>query len=400
MDSQAGKENMSIPTRLDRYPAKMVSRLADELVERYAKNANRVLDPFCGSGAVLVAAMRRGIPVTGIDLNPVASLFSNVKINSFSRKKADILMNDWINFAKTEKVSLPIKWPSKNYWFTPVVIEKYEQLRAASVRLKLPKTNEGKALLLCFSLSVRLCSKADQRSPKPFISKQAKEIRAGKHYDPYRILPTLLEKLSDLHADRPAMNSSKFHLADITRDASISSRIGYHSHVITSPPYINAQDYFRNFKLELYFLEGILPFNIANLRERFIGTERGNLINGILKESLVQDFKRVPGLYLMEQRDSRLASVVHRYLSDMDSAFDFVKQCLAPKGVFILVCGDNLIGGLQIRTFKILQEMLEEKGFRLFDSFSDPICDRMLPPKRKGHKGLIKEEVVSAFRLN
>jgi hypothetical protein len=24
----------------------------------------------------------------------------------------------------------------------------------------------------------------------------------------------------------------------------------------------------------------------------------------------------------------------------------------------------------------------------------------MLPPKRKGHKGLIKEEVVSAFRLN
>jgi hypothetical protein len=41
--------------------------------------------------------------------------------------------------------------------------------------------------------------------------------------------------------------------------------------------------------------------------------------------------------------------------------------------------------------------MLEQQGFVLFDSFSDRIESRMLAPKRCGHKGLIKEEVVSAF---
>lgn len=35
----------------------------------------------------------------------------------------------------------------------------------------------------------------------------------------------------------------------------------------------------------------------------------------------------------------------------------------------------------------------------MFDMFSDRIEDRMLPPKRCGHKGLIKEEVVCAFQL-
>jgi len=35
-----------------------------------------------------------------------------------------------------------------------------------------------------------------------------------------------------------------------------------------------------------------------------------------------------------------------------------------------------------------------------FDSFVDPIKDRLLAPKRLGHIGLIKEEVVMAFRKN
>ncbi len=390
---------MSIPTRLDRYPAKMVSRLADELINRYASNASRVLDPFCGSGAVLVAAMRQGISTTGIDINPVASLFNHVKMNSFSRNKAKELLNRWIEITKEGKEQFPIEWQTKKYWFTPAVIEKYERLRASSLKLKLLETDEGRALLLCYTLSIRLCSRADQRSPKPFISKEAKELRTGKHYDPYCYLYSLLDELSELHADHKPMHSSKFYLADVTCDLTIPKQIGKHSHVITSPPYINAQDYFRNFKLELHLLEGIFPFKITNIRERFIGTERGDLLRGIPESVIANNIQRNSCLYMLEKKNKRLSLVVHRYLYDMDSTFEVIKKCLEPNGIFVLVCGDNLLGGLRIPTNQILEQMLEEKGFELFDSFSDVICDRLLPPKRNGHKGLIKEEVVSAFKL-
>jgi hypothetical protein len=210
---------------------------------------------------------------------------------------------------------------------------------------------------------------------------------------------SLLEELSTLYGQRVHTLGSQFLLADVLNASSIARQVGKHSHIITSPPYINAQDYFRNFKLELYFLEEILPIRVKDLRDRFIGTERGDLLKEVPKESLQNNHEAVPGLSKLESRNSRLAAVVHRYLHDMSRAFDTIKDCLDPNGKFVLVCGDNLIGGFQIRTWQVLQHLLEERGFRLFDRFSDPIGDRLLAPKRCGHKGLIKEEVVSAFRL-
>jgi len=389
---------MRIPTHLDRYPAKMVFRLADQLIDRYASSAVRIFDPFCGSGNILLAANRRGIPVTGLDLNPVAGLLSLVKLYGFNQSNAIVLANQLIEIAQSVKVIFPIQWRTKKYWFTPVTLNKFERLRAACHEIDLQKNGDGLAVLLSLVMSIRLCSKADQRSPKPFISKQSKETRKGRHYDPYRILQNVLQGLS-FHYGKPATNTdAKFISGDVTTDLSIPKRIGKHSHVITSPPYINAQDYFRNFKLELYILEDILPFKIDNLRNRFVGTERGDLLFGISQERIEKNYAMLPKLKKLNSQNRRLSAVVHRYLHDMSSAFDIIKDCLEPDAVFILVCGDNLVGGLRIRTWQLLKQMLEERGFKLFDQFMDPIKRRMLAPKRCGHKGIIKEEVVSAFR--
>lgn len=47
----------------------------------------------------------------------------------------------------------------------------------------------------------------------------------------------------------------------------------------------------------------------------------------------------------------------------------------------------------------ILNSMVEQRGFELFDSFGDKIRNRAVAPSRCGHKGLIKQENISAFRL-
>jgi len=384
-------------TQLDRYPAKMVSKLADRLVERYASNASRILDPFCGSGAVITAANRKGIPVTGVDVNPIAELFSRVKLKGFNPSRASSLAEQLVDIASGAVTPSPIEWAGKGYWFTPGVVSKFEKLRGAAHQMKLSRSADGIAVLLSLSLSVRLCSRADQRSPKPFISKEANENRRGKHFDPYTTLLSVLEDLGASSACVSFHRESRFLLSDITSN-SFARGIANHSHVITSPPYINAQDYFRNFKLELYILEGLLPFRVEELCTRFIGTERGDLLAGIPQEILNLNYDALPSLRVLDQRTPRLASVVHRYLFDLSRAFDNVKHSMGHKAQFILVCGDNLIGGIRIRTWQVLQQMLERKGFTLFDTFTDPIANRMLAPKRSGHKGLIKEEVVCAFR--
>ena len=391
---------MRLATRLDRYPGKMVSGLANRLIERYAAGANSVLDPFCGSAAILVAAKRAGLRVAGIDLNPIAELFYRVKIMGFDSAGAKELGEAWIAEAKRVPAPLRVDWRQKGYWFTRGTLSKFERLRAASRTVALKESPEGWAVLLSYVLAVRLCSRADQRSPKPFISQEARRSRSGRHFDPNRTILKLLDELSALYGVGYKDGvGSRFLCADICDPRSDFRTVGRHSHVITSPPYINAQDYFRNFKLELNLLEDVLPFRVAALRERFLGRERGRLREGIPARSIEEHLTLVPVLRRLEKRHPRLCHVVHRYLHDIGHAFDAVKQTLEGDACLVVVCGDNLIGGVRVCTWNILHAILEKKGFVLFDRFRDPIRDRMLAPRRLGHKGLIKEEVVSAYRL-
>lgn len=391
---------MRLPTKLDRYPAKMVSKLAKRLIQRYASEADSVFDPFCGSGAILVAANQAGLPVSGVDLNPISELFCRVKIKGFDPTRALRLGRAWISEAQGPIEPLPVDWSRKDYWFTRGTLNKFERLRAASKIIPLRNNPEGWAVLLSYTLAVRLCSRADQRSPKPFISQEARRSRTGRHFDPNQIILELLEQLSTLYGvDRQENTRFRFVCADVCDPHRQFDGLDRHSHAITSPPYINAQDYFRNFKLELYLLEGILPFKVSNLQERFVGTERGQLLERVSQESIERDLALIPELRRLKASAPRLCAVVHRYFYDMSNAFDAVKESLGQNACLVVVCGDNLVGGFRICTWNILHTILEEKGFTLFDRFSDPISDRLLPPVRSGHKGLIKEEIISAYHL-
>jgi site-specific DNA-methyltransferase (cytosine-N4-specific) len=389
---------MKIPAHLDRYPAKMVSKLARRLVERYAFDARNILDPFCGSGAILVAGQRGGIPVSGVDINPVAELLASVKLKGFDPSSARRIVSAWTQKAKAAKQACPISWEAKHYWFSPTTLDKFERLRTAFGLLGVCGGREKRAALLSYALAVRLCSKADQRSPKPFISRRARASRGGRHFDPYRIMSRVLAELSVLYGGPTVRSRARIIRGDFLRSRSMVARLGEHSHIITSPPYINAQDYFRNFKLELYLLEGMIPFSARRLAECFIGTERGDLVRGVPKEAIRRNLRCISRLEELQDRSARLAAVVHRYFHDMDCALDVIQRCLNPGGCLVVVCADNLVGGIRIPTWQVLQQMIEERGFRLFDTFTDPILDRVLPPRRCGHRGLIKEETVLAFR--
>jgi SAM-dependent methyltransferase len=375
----------------------MVGRLADTLIDRFASDATAVADPFCGSGAILLAAARKDIVANGVDLNPMAVLLSRTKLRGFDRQEATELCEEWLDRARRRRERFRIDWPEKEYWFSERTLDKFESLRAIAPELRLGRTRAGTAVLLAFCLSVRLCSRADQRSPKPFISKMARTLRSGRHFDPYVTITQILNDLADLYPQSVGPRSRVVR-GDITGDFSLTS-LGRHSHVITSPPYLNAQDYYRNFKLELFLLEGIGGPKVDAIRERFVGTDRGSLLAGLSARKLKYYRSLVRGLREVEARDDRLAAVIFRYCADMQKAMRQMRNSLRPRGKLILVCGDNLVSGVRIATWRVLDRLAIDEGFELTDRYSDNIEDRMLPPKRAGHLGLIKKEVVSAYEL-
>ncbi|HVJ18772.1 MAG TPA: DNA methyltransferase, partial [Polyangiaceae bacterium] len=54
------------------YPARLHPETASALIEAFSKPGDAVLDPFCGSGTVLVEALRLGRRAFGVDANPLA----------------------------------------------------------------------------------------------------------------------------------------------------------------------------------------------------------------------------------------------------------------------------------------------------------------------------------------
>jgi hypothetical protein len=293
---------------------------------------------------------------------------------------------------------MPIRWETKDYWFSAATIDKYERLRFAAKEIEINRSRAGKAVLLALALSVRLCSRADQRSPKPFISKRAAKERRGRHYDPFRCIDRLLGELANLYGKKQVSVPSRVLRVDLTSGQGAFANAGGYSHVITSPPYINAQDYYRNFKLELRVLEGVLPFKVEDLQGRFIGTERGDLMSGISAEEAQSHYELIPELRKLADSSTRHAAIVHRYLKDMDQSLRAICAVVRKTGTLVIICGDNLVGGVHIRTWRALNALMKQNGFSLYDSFSDTIQNRMVPPTRQGHKGLIKQERVSAFR--
>src|SRR5829696_3634596 len=64
------------------YPARLHPATARVLVEFVGEGASRtqpILDPFCGSGTVLVESRAAGLRATGGDLNPLAVLVARAK---------------------------------------------------------------------------------------------------------------------------------------------------------------------------------------------------------------------------------------------------------------------------------------------------------------------------------
>src|SRR5947209_3037882 len=116
--SKKPRKPICSPAQLDRYPAKMVSKLATRLVEDFASDAALLFDPFCGSGAILHAGREAGIPVAGVDLNPYAVLLSDVKLNGFEEARGWQLFQDTVSLASSGASELPTNSSVVFYWFT------------------------------------------------------------------------------------------------------------------------------------------------------------------------------------------------------------------------------------------------------------------------------------------
>ena len=118
---------------LHNYPARMIPQIAKRLILNFSDRDNRILDPFMGSGTVILESALNNRYSTGIDLNPLAILIAKVKVTPINPDKLDSVFTRLkISIPQTsiqEVADVLPKFQNIEYWFKDYVIQDLTKIR-------------------------------------------------------------------------------------------------------------------------------------------------------------------------------------------------------------------------------------------------------------------------------
>lgn len=114
--------------RLHSYPAMLHPLLVDSLLDKYGREGDVVLDPFCGSGVTLFQASAKGYRSYGLDINPVALLIARAKTERYSENLVDEIRELDASAVIRDPIDIP-DLQNGRYWYTEDVIRDLGRLR-------------------------------------------------------------------------------------------------------------------------------------------------------------------------------------------------------------------------------------------------------------------------------
>jgi DNA modification methylase len=388
------------------YTAKLIPHIPRYFIENYTCEGDTILDPFCGSGTALLEARLLHRNAIGIDINPLAALISEVKTQPLDINELSLAIRLVKKEVKNGNGKITVQFPNIDYWFCKDAQDELSRIKFSVENLN-DKFNESiyKFLLVCLSSIIRKSSYADPRMAKTYKSKRVIEkVKNGWGPKPTQYFEDALDKnferIKSL-SERPSPCNSymKVFQGDVRETSALLKQNGIKkvNFIITSPPYINAQDYFRSYKLELWWLGLATPEEVRHLNRRAIGTENivGYNYNSIPKSE-------IPLLNTILNKIWRINKskfyIVYNYFENMKSILREFYKVLKAGSYFCLITGCNTICRIQIPTYKILTYIAEDHGFKRVEIGRDEIRNRSLPPDRNHDGGIIKEEWITVFR--
>ena len=379
------------------FPARMAPDIAQECIEACA-DGGQVLDPMCGSGIVLRAAVEAGLDCTGIDIDPLAVLMSRVWVTPLISSQLMDAAKDVVQRARSlsddqvEQVADPETKRFIDFWFAP--LQRHQLHRLANV-LREHSQPETDALAIALSriivskeMKASLARDTSHSRPHRVASENSFDVftgflKAAAHVAK-RLTPELIRGKANIFEGDARMLKE---LDDDTFDLAI-----------TSPPYLNAIDYLRGHRLTLVWL-GYNLSAIRATRSASVGAER------IMASAAGQaDVTR----YIIESANCTFADRhlgwVRRYAVDMQAVFGELARVVKQHGKVVMVVGNSFLSGAVVNNAMLVKDVAQESGFLVEDSRvrSIPARRRYLPPPRNGNNKLdtrMREETVLSFRL-
>jgi DNA modification methylase len=319
------------------YPARMHPITAARLVEAFGTNRGAVLDPFCGSGTVLVEAMIAKRRALGTDLNLVAVRLARCKTRPREAEELAALVERargcaaFADERRKAKAGATRRFPHDDVrLFEPHVLLELDSLRAAIKTVEDPRAREDLSLVLS-ALLVKLSRKRGDTSD--LIDKR----RTAAGYTAKLFVKKAEDLARRLAAFRGLLGNPAPYPAFVELDDATVLRTLPREPVaaiVTSPPYAATYDYLAHHALRMRWLE----LDASPLMHGELGARRTYA--------------------KLDPRDAR-----EEWSRELARFFVAAARVL-PKGApMVLVMADSAVRSVALRADDVVAETARECGF-------------------------------------
>jgi DNA modification methylase len=334
------------------YPARMHPVTAARLVRALTPERGRVLDPFCGSGTVIVEAMLAGRDAFGTDLNPLAVELTRLKTTPRTDEELARLVECARAAAavaeerRAKKAGASRRFPRED----TLVFAPHTLLELDGIRLGIeeqPKAVARALKLVLSSILVKVSKKTGDttevrqgrptaRSADPNAGEAPKRIAAG--YPAKLFVKKTTELAGRLAEFRDMLPKPAPRARAEVEDATVLEVVPRESAdaIITSPPYVATYDYLAHHEL----------------RMRWLGLDTRAFARGEMGAR-----RRYADLPPDEAR-----ATWERELARFLRA---AGRVLRPKATLALLIADSAVGGAALRADELVGRAAERERFEL-----------------------------------
>lgn len=362
-----------------------------------------VLDPYCGSGTVLLESFLNGFDAHGLELNPLAEKISRVKY-SILEEDAYIVEKTLSNFerdlnklednSKHRNVFEDEVLSELDSWFPEPVVSKLGWITKRIEKVSNPQIREF--IEVCLSSIVRKVSQQDPkdlriRRRKPPIDDAPVQSLLQSHIEEQKSRVIGFSKVSNMSPydfGNVSVHRGDCRIEEAYRDVGIGK--GTVDCIITSPPYAMALPYIDTDRLSILLLYGMQSQKRKNIERDLTGarnikkSERRKIDQKIESE----EFKKInsgrainiiKNIYKLNKnadvgfRRKNKASLLYRYYRDLSQSLDNMSKVLKPGGSIFLVIGNNKTKAgdkmkeINIETSEVLKEMGKNRKWGMVD---------------------------------
>jgi len=394
------------------YPAMMVPKMQREMLEVCLKETAvirpQLLDPFAGSGTILVEGMLKGLDVFGIDINPLAVLLCKVKTTIINVDELKTGSEQLIARIKNHAAITAVEFKGISKWFTQQAISDLSIIRAAIINE--PQLEMRRFFWATFCEIVRLVSNSRDCTYKLHI-KEGSEIESYDKDAKKLFIDTLHFNIGKYIEFYTALKQRGYIRKDnISYKGKVTVILGdsvaYLNHtqkkfdlIFTSPPYGD------NHTTVSYGQYSIMPLRWMNckdiddsINEHFLDTlyEIDNVSLGGKSSSLyiTRAKKNVQkSSSTLKQQIQEIENVapnqvnkVISFYSDFDHFLSAVSKKMKSGAISVWTLGNRKVAKQEIYMNQIMVELAKKHGLILLTSFTRKILNKRMP-KINGYQG-------------